>query len=172
MYDPSKRHIELTSTEGKRFKSLGDIGELLAKQLLLENGFIDVVDLNGLKANFPFADFSATKNDVQYLISVKARNKYENNGKINSRYKLGSKSYEHIKVLLTTDEFKNHKPAWLAIALEEKTFDAYFGLIEQLNSSRGINMSAKAKSSYVELAKEKDHTHDFSDFGNVYKNKC
>ena len=86
MHDPSKRHIQLTSLEGKRFKHVGNIGETLAKCLLKKNGFCDIKNLNDIKKNFKFADFNASKDEIKFIISVKTRNKYENNGKINYRY--------------------------------------------------------------------------------------
>ncbi len=172
MYDPSKRHVELTATEGRRFKTLGDIGESLAFEILNSNHFNDIVDLNECKVNFPFADFSAVKGNYHYLISVKARNKYERSGKLNSRYKLGSKVYEHIDALLKRDEYRNFIPAWLAISIEIETYDAFFGTIDQLKGGRGINMSPKATQNYEELALGVKHNYDFADFGNIYSEKC
>lgn len=172
MYDPAKREIKLTFIEGKRFKKLGDIGESIAMEVLLYNQFQNIVDLNEVKANFPFADYSAKRDGKKYLISVKARNKYERSGRINSRYKLGAKVYEQIETLLASDEWRDYIPAWLAISIEPKCFDAYFGLIEQLNGGRGINMSDKAKRNYETFALNNLHDYDFSDFGNVYEKKC
>lgn len=171
MYDPAKREIKLTSIEGKRFKMLGDIGECIAMEVLLYNQFQNIVDLNEVKTNFAFADFSAERDGKKYLISVKTRNKYESSGRINSRYKLGAKVYEHIETLLASDEWNDYIPAWLAISIERKCFDAYFGLMEQLNGGRGINMSDKAKRDYDALALNNPHYYDFSKFGNVYEKK-
>lgn len=172
MYDPAKRGVKLTSIEGKRFKKLGDIGESIAMEVLLYNQFQSIVDLNEVKTNFPFADFSAERDGKKYLISVKARNKYERSGGVNSRYKLGAKVYQHVEKLLTSAEWSDYIPAWLAISIEPKCFDAYFGLVEQLNGGRGINMSDKAKRSYEVFALNNPHDYDFSEFGNVYEKKC
>ena len=172
MYDPAIRKIKLTSLEGKRFKKLGDIGESIADELLLTNGFDNVKNLNDVKVNFPFADFLAEKEGNRYLISVKTRNKYERSGKLNSRYKLGSKVYEHIQSLLAQNEWENCIPAWIAIAIGPCHFDGYFGTIAQLSGGRGINMSNKAVQNYLQLAKDMEHNYDFSEFGNIYEAKC
>ena len=47
--------------------------------------------------NEPFADILCEKDDKRYIISVKARNMYQINGKLNSRYNLGSNSYKNAK---------------------------------------------------------------------------
>jgi hypothetical protein len=171
MYNPAVRKIQLTSLEGKRFKTLGDIGESIAEDILFKNDFKDISNLNKIKKNFHFADFVAVKNDSKYLISVKTRNKYENSGKLNSRYKLGKKVYEHIKSLMLESQWEGYIPAWLTISMEPNCFDSYFGTIEQLKGSKGISMSNKAKLNYVQLALKNPHNHHFSNFGNIYSAK-
>lgn len=140
-------------------------------EVLLNNQFNNINDLNKIIHNFPFADFSAERNGEKYLISVKTRNKYENTGKLNSRYKLGAKVYEHIDKLLASSEWSNYIPAWLAISIERQTFDAYFGTIKQLNNGKGIAMSDFAKRNYEVLALNKPHNYDFLDFYNAYEMK-
>ena len=56
-YNPAKRHVRMGSVEGKRFQRLGEIGELLAAQILKENRFTDIRNLNSIKKNFVFADY-------------------------------------------------------------------------------------------------------------------
>ena len=174
MYNPAKRNIYLGDTEGKRFKKLGDFGELLAHQLMLEHAFENIINLNEIKKNAPFADFFAVKEGTEYIISVKTRNKFENTAKFNSRYKLGSSNLLLGK-FLTTLEFKpyyNSIPAWLAISMEENTFDAYWGLLSELpGNQHGIPMSESAKQTYPCLALNKVHPFKGEDFLNVYKNK-
>lgn len=170
-YDPGKREIVLTASEGKRFKELGDIGEQLAKIVLIDSGFDSVRNLNEDKMNFPFADFYACRNSQSYLISVKTRNKFERSGKLNSRYKLGKNNFETIQMALFLPEFSNCLPAWIAISMEDKTFDAYFGLISQLCQSRGINMSKSAKKTYQCLALNRLHTFSSAIFKNEYRIK-
>jgi hypothetical protein len=167
-YDPAKRNVHLGPAEGKRFQRLGEIGELLAAQILKQNRFTDIRNLNSIKKNFVFADYHAEKDGTRYLISVKARNKYENNGALNSRYKFGKNLDKRIDRALSMEEFRGCKPAWLAIVLESEIFNAYFGLIEELESNHAILMSQKAISSYNHLAKDEVHGFDPDDFKNVY----
>lgn len=44
--------------------------------------------------NETFADIECEKDGLKYIISVKARNKYQKNGKLNTRYNLGQDVYE------------------------------------------------------------------------------
>ena len=111
------------------------------------------------------------KDGKKYLISVKTRNKYENNGKLNSRYKLGRNLSTKIEKALSLPEFSECEPAWLAIAMEEKTCDAYFGLISELEGGNGIPMSVKAFNTYTCFAKNRLHEFDPEEFKNVYKEK-
>lgn len=174
MYNPAKRNIYLGDLEGKRFKKLGDYGELLAHQLLEEHAFENIIDLNEIKKNAPFADFFAIRDGSEYIISVKTRNKFENTGKLNSRYKLGSSNLL-LEKFLATPEFEPYcsaTPAWLAISMEENTFDAYWGILSDLpGNQRGIPMSKSAKQTYTCLALNKVHPFKGEDFQNVYKNQ-
>ena len=170
MSKPQNRRIKLGAKEGRRFKALGDIGEQIAQVVLAQNGFEDIVDLNQVQTNFPFADFSATRNGVRCLISVKARNKYQADGKINPAYKLGKKVYEHIDALQQDARYQHCTPAWLAIALDEKSYDAYFGTIEELNGMRAIRMSREAVASHETLAVAAPHAYDYDSFVNKYDN--
>ena len=171
MYDPATRNIKLGEAEGRRFKALGDIGEEIAHNLLQDHGFSFIVNLNTVQQNFLFADFEAMQDGVSYLISVKARNKYENTGKLNSRYKLGSKGYAHIAQLVEISKYRNHIPAWLAIAMAAETYDAYFGTIAELNGSRGIGMGVRPKKRWMKLAEERSHAYNPETFVNTYEQK-
>ena len=170
-YDPAHRNIKMTASVGRRFKILGDIGEELAEILLKNNGFVNITNLNKVKKNFPFADFKAEKDGNKFLISVKARNKYENNGSLNYRIKLGKKVYEHIDKLKKMPEYMDYIPAWLIILIEENTFDSYFGTIEQLNGNRGVSTSKKATDQYLKLAFKEKHSYNSYEFKNVYELK-
>jgi hypothetical protein len=98
---------------------------------------------------------------------VKARNKYEHGTKkINSRYKLGAKCYEHAKV---AEVQFDAKAAWLTNSLDVETYSAYFGLLSSLNGSRGVNMSEKALLSHQCLAKDCAHNLNYAEFKNVYE---
>lgn len=164
-----KRIAKIDMSVAKRWKKLGDAGEELAEPLLVKNGFINIRNLNHEQMNFAYADFYAERNGEKYVISVKTRNKYEfrrdGTKKINSRYKLGSKCYEHAVI---AEEKFGAKAAWLTIALDSETYSAYFGLLSSLKS-RGVGMSEKATSSYECFAKDEPHTLDYASLQNVYE---
>ncbi|MBN1131839.1 MAG: hypothetical protein JXR52_07180 [Bacteroidales bacterium] len=170
-YEPGRRNVKLSKKEAHRFKDLGDMGEFLAELLLGENGFEDIRNLNGDVTNFPFADFYAVKDGVEYIITVKTRNRYENSGKINSRYKLGDTDAKLRKVLSEPafSDYRKCIPAWMAISMEAKTFDAYWGLISELTNRRGIAMTETARKRYICLAKAHPHPFNYKDFLNVYE---
>ena len=153
-----------------RCRRLGDLGEELAEHLLVTNGFTNILNLNKSKMNQPFADFYAERGGRKYVISVKARNKYEfGSGKLNSRYKLGKKCHEHAKN--TSRQFDGAVSAWLAISLREKTFSAFFGLLESLNGSTGVLMTDKAITNYECLARDEEHGYAYDGFRNEYHEK-
>ncbi len=70
------RHSLLDGKTAKRAKTLGDIGERIARRVLAENGFEKIRNLNREVTNFTFADFYAERDDHRYAISVKIRNKF------------------------------------------------------------------------------------------------
>lgn len=84
------KQIKLDQHTALRAKSLGALGELLAIKSLVDNGFNNIRNLNDQKRNYPYADLYAEKGAEKYVISVKARNRHERNGRLNSRYNLGS----------------------------------------------------------------------------------
>lgn len=163
-WEYSKLDKKVTS----RWKKLGDLGEDLAVILLEKAGFKNIKNLNRERQNRIFADIYAKRDQVSYVISVKARNKYENNGNLNGRYKLGANCYE--KSAEIEKEFKA-QAAWvtIAIGIDTGTFDAYFGTLKSLNDNKGVPMTERATSNYEKLAwKEK-----FEDYGitkDTYKN--
>jgi hypothetical protein len=89
--------LSKSQKETLRRKSLGELGELVAIKALVDRSFSKITNLNDQQHNYPFADLYAQKGQKKYVISVKSRNKYQANGKLNSRYKLGSKALEHAK---------------------------------------------------------------------------
>ena len=149
-----------------RAKSLGALGELLAIKALVDNGFEKITNLNDSKKNFPFADLAAEKEGKRYLISVKARNKFQRNGTLNSRYKLGNNCYENAEKAMKNF---NAEPYWLAIQIENNLSSAYLGSLQQLGGNKGIPMAAKHLENYVCLCKDKDHGLDFRPYQNLYK---
>lgn len=146
-WEYSKIDREVTT----RWKKMGDFGEYVAEKLLSEHGFTQIKNLNKERHNNIFADIYAIKDRKPYVISVKARNKYENNGRLNSRYKLGKNCYEKAPIL--EREYKA-AAAWISIAVDigNKTFDAYFGLLSSLGGNTGIPMTQEAIKAYQCLA--------------------
>lgn len=71
--------------------------------------------------NETFADIECEKDGISYIISVKARNKYQKNGKLNTRYNLGDNVYEKA----SSAEIKYNATAyWMAIQFDQKTFQS------------------------------------------------
>jgi hypothetical protein len=147
-----------------RRKSLGTLGELFAIKALVDNNFSNIRNLNDYKRNYPFADIYAERGDEKYIISVKARNRYERSGKLNSRYKLGKDCYIHAKN--AEKEFKA-KPAWMAISIFDDIYSVYFGTLELLSGNTGILMSDKHLKRYKCLVNDKPHNLDFKPYKNI-----
>ena len=159
-----KMSEELKKKEAKRKKSLGELGELFGIKALVDKSFKNIENLNDTKMNYPFADLYAEKGDEKYVISIKARNKYQKNGTLNSRYKLGSNAYR----LAADEEKKRHAKAhWMAVQFDEETFSIYFGSLAELNQSNGIPIR-KCENGTVGkcLVEDKKHYFDFSYFDN------
>ena len=131
----------------ERWKKLGNLGEWLAEVLLKKSGFTKVRNLNKESSNETYADIYAVKNKVAYIISVKTRNKYENNGRLNSRYKLGKDCYQ---CAMSAESKYRAKAAWITIAIDvgKGTYDAYFGLLSILGCNTGVLMTREATNSY------------------------
>jgi hypothetical protein len=60
---------------------------------------------------------------------VKARNKYQKNGKENTSYNLGDSVA--LKAKKAEDKY-NAKAYWMAIQFDEENFSIYFGSLEEL----------------------------------------
>ena len=121
--------------EAARKKSLGELGELFAIKALVDKEFDRIRNLNDNKINEKFADIICEKDGFRYVISVKARNKYQKIGKLNSRYNLGSDLYEKV---LSAEKKYNATAYWMAIQFDQKSFSIYFGSLKELNGSRAI----------------------------------
>ena len=121
--------------EAARKKSLGELGELFALKALVDQKFDKIRNLNDQKMNEKFADIVAEKEGQKYVISVKARNKYQINGKLNTRYNLGSNAYEKAQYV---EEKYNAKAYWLAVQFDSTSFSIYFGSLASLNDSKAI----------------------------------
>ena len=157
MYDDTKK-------EALRKKSLGELGELFAIKALVDNSFEKIVNLNDRKMNYPFADLYAEKGNTKYVISIKARNKYQKNLSLNSHYNLGKNAY-----LKAEDAEKEYDAAacWMAIQFDDLTYSIYFGSLAELKKRKAIPVRECEEGKVgVCLVKNKRHYFDFGFFGN------
>jgi len=155
----------------ERTTKLGRLGERLAEERLIAAGFTSVQNLNR-GVNFSYADILASRNGQPFLIGVKSRNEFQDNGKLNPCYNavlirndkkkvlegLG-KAEAQITAILWEGVDKiaarwRATPAWIAIALrpEQGTYSAYFGLVSVIRRRRSIPMNPADRAAYVELA--------------------
>lgn len=151
--------------EAARKKSLGELGELFALKSMVDQKFDKIRNLNDQKMNEKFADIICEKDGKRYAISVKARNKFQINGKLNSRYNLGSNAYEKAKYV---EEKYNAKAYWLAVQFDSTSFSIYFGALSELNESKAIPVN-KCEQGLIGEIWELDKRH-FFDF-DYYSNK-
>ncbi len=155
---------EKNKKEASRKKSLGELGELFAIKALVDNRYDKIVNLNDKKMNFPFADLYAEKDGKKFIISVKARNKYQKNHKLNAYYNLGSTAYKNAAVAVK--EYYA-EPYWMAIQFDQYTYSIYFGSLEELNLKKQIPLrQCEAGTISTCLVKDKRHYFDFGYFGN------
>jgi hypothetical protein len=150
--------------EAARKKSLGELGELFALKALVDKKFDRIRNLNDNLRNEPYADIECEKDGLKFIISVKARNKFQRDGKINSRYILGSDVYEKAK----SAEKKYHASAyWMAIQFDQKSFSIYFGSLKELNGSKAIPVDKCEKGLVGEIWElNKRHYFDFEYYTN------
>lgn len=157
-------NIDENKKEAARTRSLGELGELIAIKVLVDNGYEKIINLNDKKMNFPFADLYAEKDDERLIISVKARNKFQKDNKLNAFYKLGKNADK--KAALAEKEYRA-KPYWMAIQFDQSTYSIYFGQLGELNGKYAIPLQKCEKGSIgVCLVKDKEHYFDFGFFGN------
>lgn len=150
--------------EALRKKSLGELGELFGIKALVDSSFEKVVNLNDKKMNYPFADLYAEKDGQRFIISIKARNKYQKNHTLNAFYNLGSRAYEKAKSAELEFGAVAH---WLAIQFDAKTYSVYFGTLTELSQHKSIPMRECEKGNIGEcLVRDKRHYFDFSFFEN------
>ena len=152
------------SKEALRKKSLGELGELFGIKALVDNYFEKIVNLNDKRMNYPFADLYAEKGDKKYIISIKARNKYQKNHTLNSFYNLGSNAY--IKAKTAEIEF-GAEAYWMAIQFDDFTYSIFFGSLQDLNHHKSIPIKdCESGLIGVCFVKAKRHYFDFGFFGN------
>ena len=154
------------------FGDLGRIGEALAVQLLERNRFTSICRLG---PNHPYADLLAERGGERFAISVKARNKWERPiapstiPVLNKRYKLGN-AKNCLEFALQAEKKYNATAAWLTIAFERKTYDAYFSTLRMLQeleargrklNGKGVIMTAEYTPHYERLAHRDPHDYEY-----------
>lgn len=150
--------------EAARKKSLGELGELFALKALVDKKFDRIRNLNDNKLNEKFADIECEKDGIRYVISVKARNKFQKNGKLNTRYNLGSNAYINSGY---AEKKYNAIACWLAIQFDNKSFSIYFGTLSELNNSKAIPVDKCEKGILGEIWEyDKRHYFDFDYYSN------
>jgi hypothetical protein len=153
--------------EAARKKSLGELGELFAIKALVDKKFDRIRNLNDNTLNETFADIECEKEGKRYIISVKARNKYQKNGKLNSRYNIGSTVY--VKAPAAEKKY-NASAYWMAVQFDHKLFSIYFGSIEELNGSKAIPVDKCEQGLVGEIwVLNKRHYFDFEFYTNKGK---
>jgi hypothetical protein len=152
--------------EALRKKSLGELGELFAIKALVDNKFDKIRNLNDQHMNEAFADIICEKDDTRFVISVKARNMYQLNGKINDRYNLGSNAYRNANL---AEEKYEGKAYWMAIQFDVHQYSVFFGSLISLNGSKAISISkCESNEIGIKLVYKKRHYFDFD----YYKNNA
>ena len=150
--------------EAARKKSLGELGELFAIKALVDKEFDRIRNLNDRQFNEPFADIECEKGGQKYIVSVKARNKFQRDGKLNARYNLGTNAYE--KAAASEKKF-NAKAYWMAIQFDKKTYSIYFGTLDELNGSKAIPVDKCEEGEVGEIwVNDKRHYFDFDFYTN------
>ena len=150
--------------EAARKKSLGELGELYAIKTLVDAEYDKIRNLNDVNMNEAFADIYCEKAGKSFVISVKARNKYQKDGKLNSLYNLGTNAYE--KARRTAEKYKA-EPYWMAIQFDESSYSVYMGSLESLNGANGIPVKKCEEGLVGEiLVHNKRHYFDFDYYNN------
>jgi hypothetical protein len=117
--------MKLALTNRQRTAALGRWGELKSLVLLERAGFTTLRDLNHPAPHHPFADVLAHKDGDPYIIGVKTRCKFKENGRINDSYNM-VKTGADVSAIAAS---YNAQPAWVTIQVipELQTFSAFFG---------------------------------------------
>jgi len=151
--------------EAARKKSLGELGELFAIKVLVDEEYDRIRNLNDVQMNEAFADIYCEKGDQKLVISVKARNKYQKDGKLNSRYNLGTNAYEKARRVA---EKYDAEPYWMAIQFDNHEYSIFFGSLEELGGSKAIPVDKCAKGEVGQILVDcKRHYFDFDFYRNA-----
>jgi len=150
--------------EAARKKSLGELGELFAIKALVDKKIDRIRNLNDNVMNETFADIECEKDGQKCIVSVKARNKFQKNGRLNTRYNLGANVYE--KALIAEKKY-NSSAYWMAIQFDHKSFSIYFGSLKELNGSKAIPVDKCEKGIIGEIWElNRGHYFDFEYYTN------
>lgn len=153
-----------TKKEAARKKSLGELGELFAIKALVDLRFDKIRNLNDNRRNEPFADLYCEKGCKKYIISVKSRNKYQKDKKLNSRYNLGANIASKV---LNAEKKYNAKAHWMAIQFDKLTYSIFFGTVEELKGSKAIPVDRCEKELIGKIwVNNKRHYFDFDYYAN------
>jgi len=157
----------MTATEKTRF--LGVEGERLAAEVLAENGYENVSNLNHDKTNYPFADLYAEKDGKKFVISVKTRNKYTKYGALNSSYNLGSNAYENAEF---AKKDKGAEAYWMGVQIDRETFSIFFGSLDELAGKEQIPVKLASDGQVgICLVEDRPHSIPYAKFGNAAPSK-
>ena len=164
IYGMKDSKSNIINKEARRKKALGELGKLLGIKALVDNGFTNIKNLNGIKRNYTFADLYAEKDNKKYAISIKTRNKFQENGKENMFYNLGKNVYlnsERIAEELKAEAF------WMAIPFNENSYSVYLGGVKELNNKHSIPIrKCKIQEIGVCLVQNVGHYFDWDFFRN------
>ena len=158
-------------TDHQRKLEIQKISEWLACFHLVNDGYSDVYNLNERKKhNFEFADVAGTKGGVEYYFSVKGRNRFTSEGKINSSYKIGSlchaTRYEQTLGVVCK---------WIAVSIdtEKGIYSCYHGstanLLDGRSGKKRIGMTAGAISRHEAFAVDRQCPRDVSHLRNTLR---
>lgn len=156
--------MNINQIEASRKKSLGELGELFAIKALVDKGFDKIRNLNDQKMNETFADLLCEKDNKKYIISVKARNKFQKDGTVNNRYNLG----KDVRRKADSSQIKhNAVPHWMAIQFDQTSFSIFFGSLSELGESNAIPIQKCENQEVGEIWEHnKRHYFDFSFYSN------
>ena len=156
--------MEASKKEAARKKSLGELGELFAIKALVDEEFDEIRNLNDDKMNEAFAYLLCKKDGETYIVSVKARNKFQKNGTENKRYNLGSNAYE--KAAFAEKKY-GATACWMAIQFDKNLFSIYFGSLLELKRGNAIPIDKCQKGEIGKIfVKNKRHYFDFDFYTN------
>lgn len=124
-YSVGMKLAPMQLTRKQRTEALGRWGELKSLVLLDGAKFTNIRDLNDPTQHHPFADVLAYKNGEPYIIGVKTRCKFKDDGRLNDCYNMVKRGSDVAAIAARY----NAQPAWLTIQVipELHTFSAFFG---------------------------------------------